>query len=166
MLLRKKFVLILMTANLIFYLGMFLLQVCLHTKYPGLKWTSYEKTTIGIVLFFIGYSVFITWLLNTHYPDKYISPRLEAIIISLAVVGCIGVFALLIIAFGYGIIELNYNNDIARDLIFLFRLFSINLFIVALLNLSLIIISFKLNAFITKEYSKSIVNTIKAIGKN
>jgi len=163
---KTQFVFVLTFANMLVCITTLLLLGYLHIKSPLLKWTEEKILLIIITIFFICYYFFILWLLKTRYPNKLISQSLEGIIITLVVLGCVAILFILVQSLIYGTFKSEYDNEIARDVTYLFRLFSIALFIISVFSLFLIIISVKLKTFISKEYTKSIVHTISTIGSN
>jgi hypothetical protein len=161
MFLKKKNIFILIYANLFFCFTIILLFGYLHIKYPLLEWTKLEIGAEGIILFFTAHSVFEIWIVTNYYPDKYFPEKFQGLIYTLAVLSSIAIITVLVIAMFYGSVSIRLTN---QAFILSFKLIAINLIMLAILNILLIIASFKLQSFIVKEYSKTIVNFVNRIG--
>lgn len=161
MFLKKKHIYGLTYANLFLCFITVIFFAYLHVMYPLLPWTKIEMGVYVIILSFIAHGIFNVWLVTNYYPDKYLPAKFQGIIYTICVLSSITIITAVVIALFYGTISFRLTEWNFR---LVFKLISLNLIILAILNFLPAIASFKLQLFIAEEYSKAIVKVVEKIG--
>ena len=133
-------------------------------RFPSLPLGGEHYLLTLSLIFFLSASIYLTWLLQTRYPDHEITQRVEGFLYLVSFLA--GAAALFVIAVGlaYILVDLPTDNPLGLQLMWNFRWQAITLFLLSSFQMLIIYASFKLMAVIRKNYAHRLREQIQSLG--